>query len=69
MATRSASWHRTARQFALPTALFSGFAFLLVQAVAWAQESAPSGGGTAAALGSMEYVYWGICLVGSIIDW
>jgi inorganic pyrophosphatase/K(+)-stimulated pyrophosphate-energized sodium pump len=41
-------------------------AFLLPTAAAWAQGDSASPGGTAGSFGALEYVYWGICVAGSI---
>jgi K(+)-stimulated pyrophosphate-energized sodium pump len=69
MATRFATWFGKAHpltRFVLALALF---AVLLTQAIAWGQQpegTAPAGESASSALGSMEYVYWGICVLGSI---
>ncbi len=66
MATRFATWVGKAHpltRFVLAAALF---ALLLTQAVARGQQPGGTPGGESSSLGSMEYVYWGICVLGSI---
>ncbi|MEX2176409.1 MAG: sodium-translocating pyrophosphatase [Pirellulaceae bacterium] len=68
MATRSATWMHNVRRLIVPVVILAGFGILLFQAIGWGQEPAGAAGSVpdADGLGTMEYVYWGLCLFASI---